>query len=185
MAGSFEISGAKEFGQKMAYAFFRAMHEEADILPDLFTELVQQNMHGAKRTSITNDSEKLYEGSGTLARATIPGQYGNITKVTVSEKGLDWQFGIDASKIVYALIHEYGGKIPADRPITVKMRKFFWFMYFSTKQQFWMNMALTKKTHITMKARAYWQPALDMLENVEMPSILDNIFQNARRYAEA
>ena len=46
----------------------------------------------------------------------------------------------------YAQIHNEGGEV--DIPVTPDMRKFFWAMYFQTKEQRWKFMALTKKTVI-------------------------------------
>ena len=51
----------------------------------------------------------------------------------------------------YAEIQNEGGRIK----ITEAMRKFFWAKYYDTKDVFWKNMALTKKTVITIPKREY------------------------------
>jgi hypothetical protein len=92
--------------------------------------------------------------------------------------------GVDPS-IKYAEIQNNGGLIP----VTNKMRRFFWAMYYkngSGKEEgkskratalngaaeFWKNLALTKKTHIEIKARPFiddsWtleQEIFDMFDN--------------------
>ncbi|MCH4824284.1 phage virion morphogenesis protein [Gramella lutea] len=49
----------------------------------------------------------------------------------------------------HAQIHNEGGTI--NIPVTKKMRKYFWYMYKSTKQAKWKGMALTKKSHFNVK----------------------------------
>jgi phage gpG-like protein len=48
----------------------------------------------------------------------------------------------------YAAIHNEGGRITIR--ITPKMRKYFWYMYYKTKQDKYKAMALTKKTAFLM-----------------------------------
>jgi hypothetical protein len=55
--------------------------------------------------------------------------------------------------IPHANIHQEGGTIPAHTiTITEKMRAFFWFMYYETKDTMYRAMALTKKTSFHIKA---------------------------------
>lgn len=49
----------------------------------------------------------------------------------------------------HAEIHNEGGMV--NIPVTKKMRKFFWAMYYETKEGKWKGMALTKKTHFSFK----------------------------------
>lgn len=69
--------------------------------------------------------------------------------------------GVDPA-IKYAEIHNYGGEIP----VTPKMRRFFWAMYYkhggadkrtrgTELAQFWLKMALTKKKTITIPQRQF------------------------------
>jgi len=53
------------------------------------------------------------------------------------------------SNAKHAKIHNEGGIITI--PVTAKMRKFFWYKYKETGQQRYKSMALTKKTHFTIK----------------------------------
>lgn len=63
--------------------------------------------------------------------------------------------GVDDA-VKYAEIHNDGGEIP----LTPKMRRFFWAMYYQTGKKgkvanFWKNMALSKKTSITIPKRQF------------------------------
>lgn len=49
----------------------------------------------------------------------------------------------------HASIHNEGGMV--NIPVTKKMRKFFWAMYYKTKKEKWKGMALTGKTHFSFK----------------------------------
>jgi phage gpG-like protein len=49
---------------------------------------------------------------------------------------------------VYADIHNNGGTMKIR--VTQKSRKYFWFMFYKTKKQFWKNMALTRKDVMTV-----------------------------------
>uniref|UniRef100_UPI0039A5CF5B phage virion morphogenesis protein n=1 Tax=Ornithobacterium rhinotracheale TaxID=28251 RepID=UPI0039A5CF5B len=57
--------------------------------------------------------------------------------------------------IPYAAIHNEGGNITI--PVTQKMRKYFWAMHKKTGEEFYKNMALTKKEelHIHISKRQY------------------------------
>lgn len=48
----------------------------------------------------------------------------------------------------YAAIHNNGGRISI--PITLKMRKFFWAMYYKTEDNKWKYMALNQKDNMTV-----------------------------------
>ena len=62
------------------------------------------------------------------------------------------------SSLPYASVHEFGASIK----ITDKMRSFFWAKWYESNEQneLWKNLALTKKTHITIKPRPYFEPAI-------------------------
>lgn len=51
----------------------------------------------------------------------------------------------------YAALHNKGGKIK----ITPKMRRFFWAKWYETGNEFWKNLALTKKTHLDIPQRKF------------------------------
>lgn len=85
------------------------------------------------------------------------------------------------AEIPYAKIHNQGGKIK----ITPKMRRYFWAMYYqlaekddegkviseSEEAKFWKNMALTKKTHITMPQRQYIGPSFGLEKGLDKLAI--------------
>lgn len=54
-------------------------------------------------------------------------------------------FGSDAE---YAQIHNEGGTIKITN--SKRAKKYFWFMYYQTKNEMWKNMALSKKSHFTI-----------------------------------
>ena len=60
------------------------------------------------------------------------------------------------TKVPYANIHEYGGKIR----ITEASRRFFWYMFYETGIPAWKNMALTRKSHFVVPARPFFRPAV-------------------------
>lgn len=51
----------------------------------------------------------------------------------------------------YAQLHNEGGTVT----ITAKMRRFFWAKYFETKEDYWKNLALTKKTKLRIPKRKF------------------------------
>lgn len=63
----------------------------------------------------------------------------------------------------YSAIHNYGGRIK----ITEKMRKFFWAKFYSTGNDAWKGMALTKKKHITIPQRQYIGKTPEMMKQIE------------------
>lgn len=56
---------------------------------------------------------------------------------------------IIASDKPYAQIHNEGGVISV--PVTAKMKKFFWAMFYKTGKEKWKKMALSKKTEFKIK----------------------------------
>jgi phage gpG-like protein len=86
----------------------------------------------------------------------------------------------------YSEIHNEGGQIP----ITPKMRRFFWAMYYqatkgmtrtkkgslsksaanlklSQTAQIWRNLALTKKTHFTMPPRPFMYHSIELMGKID------------------
>ncbi|KFF13105.1 hypothetical protein IW15_10095 [Chryseobacterium soli] len=85
------------------------------------------------------------------ARATMV-RSGNtrreIKKIQVSQSRVTVGIG---NHNHYAKIHNEGGKIL----ITPKIRRFFWAKYKETGKEYWMWLALTKKTHIEIPQRKF------------------------------
>jgi phage gpG-like protein len=87
------------------------------------------------KISLTNRTN--YNGSGKLI---------NSLKKAISNNELSVY-----SDLKYANIQNEGGKIK----VTEKMRGYFWSEYYRTKDEFWKNAALTKKTHFIIPKRPY------------------------------
>ena len=109
------------------------------------------------------NADKLTIRSQKLSRAVLGGA-GSRKQVKIQQRTLQLIWTI---LVPYAAIHEFGGTI--NIPITVQMRKFFWAMWYETKDEKWKWMALTKKTafKITMKERPYLEPAAKL----ELPTV--------------
>lgn len=139
------------------------------ILTDLKVELLEQFDTNFSRRAFFDRPwpERKYPGGrGSLMQVTGRGRR--------SIRGQIMQHGVGFSTDTpYMGLHNRGGKVP----ITPRMRKFFWAMYYqhagavtysvkkrqagntqrnrmlSAKAQFWRNMALTKKKEITIPQR--------------------------------
>jgi phage gpG-like protein len=70
--------------------------------------------------------------------------------------------GVDAIVSSYASLQNDGGNIQ----VTPKMRKFFWAMWHQSKDDFWKGMAITKKTHIQIKARPFIYDSPDLANEI-------------------
>lgn len=82
-------------------------------------------------------------------------------------------------RIPYAEIHQYGGVTnPGIRKGVGRMRRFFWFMWFTTKNEMWKWMAITKRgaLQVYIPPRPYMMfQAQDILDYREM--IRDHILR--------
>jgi len=114
-------------------------------------------------------ADKLTTRSGRLLRAVL-GAGGMAWKSPESTRRITQQnqygMGVEIEIAVpYAKIHEEGGTIPAySLLITPKMRRFFWAMWYETREDKWKGAAL-KRGGVTMpartvEARPYIAPAL-------------------------
>jgi len=65
--------------------------------------------------------------------------------------------------------------------VTLKMRKFFWAMWFDTKDEFWKGMAMTKKQTINITARPFIYDSPDLGEaiNKDLSKRISIILNNA------
>lgn len=141
------------------------------ILKDLKVELLDEFGKNFQRRAFFDRPwpERTYPGGrGSLMQATGYGK--NSIRGTLRQNGVE--FSTDTP---YMGLHNRGGKIP----ITPRMRKFFWFMFYqntgsmtfsikkrqanntkrnralSAKAQYWRNMALTRKSEITIPQRQF------------------------------
>lgn len=92
-----------------------------------------------------------------LRGVTGRGREGRI-KVTINRARMRL---VKTVTVPYAGIHERGGTITI--PVTSKMRRFFWAMYFQTSDAKWKAMALSPKHQftVTIQARPYLAPAME------------------------
>ena len=120
----------------MGETFFKESFENQGFTNN--TLIPWKGTNGGKKNKFGQKSQGILIGTGTLKRS--------ITYA--ASKGYVEVF-VDGSIVPYAKIHNEGGMVTF--PITDKSRKFFWFMWFKTKDQMWKNMALTKKTSISFK----------------------------------
>lgn len=78
----------------------------------------------------------------------------------------------------YMVLHNKGGKIKV--PVTARSRKFFWAMWYNTEDDFWKNMALTKKKVliITIPPRPFIKksPVLDRMVKQALEADLQKVF---------
>lgn len=95
---------------------------------------------------------KLLVDSGKLRRGIIVKQ-ATAGKVVI---------GVDAIVSPYAQLQNDGGEIE----VTIKMRKFFWAMWFQTKDEFWKGMAITKQKTIHVKARPFIYDSPDLAKEI-------------------
>jgi len=120
------------------------------------------------RAPVFNKTDNLYSVSGQLFQSFIKNNKNNIYRSSQSGGQFTLEYG---TKISYARIHETGGFIKAiKRASSVKrkretyvMAQFFWRKYMETKAPFFKIIALSieKKGGINMKARPFWNPAIE------------------------
>lgn len=102
--------------------------------------------------------------SGRLLRAVMGtganDRTSSIARIEPTIKGVNFVWGVN---LPYGNLHESGGV----RPITPKMRKFFWAMYYINrwgKQAMWKRLAIRgkgQKDFITFPPRPFLRPAID------------------------
>lgn len=84
--------------------------------------------------------------------------------------------------VPYAKIHNEGGTVTV--PVTPKMKKYFWYMYISTKQDKWKFMALTKKPFMKFKVpkRQFIGESKTLMSELEAETIrmIQAEFQNLK-----
>jgi hypothetical protein len=161
--------------RRMTDALVRALKDEGDEIPRLMEVLASEHMLTSSLDEGTiSTAEKVHTKYGGLRRALIKGRKGNIFESKPDILNSKFEWGIDGDVIKHAMTHEYGDT----RPITPKMRRFFWAMYFASggQQEMWAGLALTKRTTITYKARPIINPALKDFDDQEFQPMLNRIF---------
>lgn len=167
------MSTGTELYRRGVDALILGLKDASDEIPRLFEALVAEHLEASTLEAGTKStSDKLHTGKGGLRRALIRGRKGNIYEADLDLFASKFVYGIDDEIIKYANTHEYGDT----RPITLKMRKFFWAMYFKTELEMWRGLALTKQTTITYTARPFMAPAIEEFNTTELPSITNVIY---------
>ena len=120
------------------------------------------------RAPVFNTGNNLFSVSGNLFQSFIKNNENNIYRSSSSGGIFQIEYG---TKVPYARIHEVGGFIKAIKKAssvkrkreTYVMAQFFWRKYMETKAPFFKRIALSieKKGGVNMKARPYWQPAIE------------------------
>jgi len=89
---------------------------------------------------------------------------GNLRDSTIAEPdvgGKGVAVVVGPRGVVYAAIHEFGGV--THPKVTPRMRGFAWHMFEKTGNPMWRGLALTRKSHLTIRipARPYMRPTFD------------------------
>lgn len=161
--------------RRMTETLVRALKDEGDEIPRLMEALASDHMLASSLAEGTiSTADQIHTKYGGIRRALVKGRKGNIFESQPDILNSKFEWGIDGDVIKHAMTHEYGDT----RPITPKMRSFFWAMYYASRgeQEMWLGLALTKKTEITYKARPFIGPALEDFEDKEFQPMLDRIF---------
>lgn len=164
------------------------LKESGQKVPLYIQSLINSNMNPGDKTrdplkATINTSDQL-NSFRNLARSFTQGQPGSLTEVKIDASGAVVNVG---SSLIYAAIHEYGGRIQAKKTLgSVKRKKdvfameqYFWAMYYKSKKEneYFKNLALkiAKDGFITIRARPYFNPAIKDFENKDLLGILQNI----------
>jgi phage gpG-like protein len=106
-------------------------------------------------------------GTGVLMNSEKMRVGGNFVEVT-------WGEGLP-----YAKIHQFGGVI--DQTITDQQRRFFWAKYYSSENEMFKAMALSKTLHIVIPQRRYLRIQDEDL--IEITNYLRNYIINNQKYS--
>lgn len=127
-----------------------------------------------------SQSSRVATGTGALYRSFLPKDRNNITRITGTSVEIE-------SKLRYAAIHEYGGKIQAKKKVSSVRRKkevfameqFFWAKFKETGSPYYRNLALRINEYgfVTVPARPYFEPALKEFEDSGFDALLEQIMQ--------
>jgi len=128
---------------------------------------------GSNDRETINKTNKLrfFGGGGLLDSIQDANSPDNIFKIDL-KKGME--FG---TSLIYAPVQEFGAKIK----ISKKMRGFFFAKYKDSvdnknPNSLWLNMAITKKTHITIKPRPYFEKGINDYYKNDFESDVEEFF---------
>lgn len=143
-----------------------------------------------ERAPVFNTGSQIYNVTGGLWKSFVRrNSDGNIYKFSETKDGAQLIWG---TKVPYARIHEYGGKIKGtpvtilqtksgrkykDGKTTVKMAQYFWWRYSETKAPFFKILALAahKNKGVTIKARPFFEPAFEDFKSETQPKFKKQI----------
>ena len=127
----------------------------------------QMERSGLKERIAPSTSTKLAINTGTLFRSFARGSEGNVYKVSESSGKFEVEYG---SKVAYAKIHEYGGRVEAlvevssvkRKKKTTTMAQYFWRKYIETGVKYFMYIAMKieRVGYVDIPARPYFAPAV-------------------------
>lgn len=155
------------------YKFEDALKEAGEIIFEKIGTKASQNIlkggQGVHPSMVT-------ERSGRLTDAVLGGA-GGIREYLFSGDTAKLSIGVKGSVVPYANLQEKGGT----RPVTDKMRRFFWAKYFNAREvgdpKISMWSALRFKNMITYPKRSYLEPAVYEVAQ-QIPEILKRYSMN-------
>lgn len=103
---------------------------------------IEDHMHEGQRPGPRNLTDKLYVNTGRLRRALYAQGPGNIFRTSISERGLELEYGVNLREVPYARIHEFGGVIR------------------------------TRRARIQMPARPYLRPSVEEFLRDSLPQLV-------------
>lgn len=151
-APDFNATGEKLVTDAIKYASIKGVNFfKASFDKEGFTDKSFQKWEG--RAGDLDPGRRLLTKSGVLA---------DSPDVEINGKKLTF-----FSNEEYADIHNNGGTI--NIRVTEASRKYFWYMFYKTKKQFWKNMALTKKDMFTVNIpkRQFLGPSETLMANLD------------------
>ena len=147
----------KKYAKKLdKETLIKAMHQSLDEVGFIATG-DYMDLNASLSSSVQNIISRR---SGRLSRSILGSEWGgkneSIRKVTGTGDSIEGRIG---SKSPHAAIMEFGGT--THPKITKKSRGFFWHQYFTTGDDKWKGMALSKKDsfNVNIPARPYLRPA--------------------------
>lgn len=128
------------------------------------------NLEEALKKAIALDTLDAVVKSASKVLNVDSGKLSDKRNWSVKKRGKNFEIN-SGRQIPYANIQDNGGKIR----ITEKMRKFFWAMYAKTNQSKYKAMALTKNTHLTIKASNFSRVKVDPNKSTRVKRIVSKL----------
>ena len=143
-------------------------------VPVLFQGYIGVQFGDGRGENKRNTTNRLNIQSGRLFKSFLPNSPDNFFRVSQSGTRYSVEIG---TNVPYARIHEEGGTIT--QPRSQKQRRFFWAMYYKTKDEKFKYAALSAKPlTINIPARPYFKPATEEFFKDGVP-LLQKIIRDA------